>query len=272
MSITDAIGPAIIGGGGVSLPTDDAGAILGGVTVPLSDAPNAAAGLLGPDVNGDGALFTGSQVRALGRTIDPMTGAGWTSLPPASGATTTWASSKLTLDIPAATTVSGASGIEDSDFVPDSTCVDVCARIDFVSGNGESYTNFVFALGSSFSDCIMWVNTGGGNNYVGRRDGGAWTTVASSAPSGISSGDRTGGQLWLRASRAPTGVVFFYGVGSSGALPTRWMIVRTITNEAAIAAALGQYVRLGIDTSSGIAGGFTLDVLAIRASAAGAPL
>ena len=267
MSAVDPNGSPVLvvggGGGGASLPTADVSDLLAGAT---------GSRLVATDPSGNSVLVTGPQAATLSRTIDPMTGTGWTSLTPAFGTTTTWASGKLTLTIPAVSAVSGASGIEDSDFVPDSTCVDVCARIDFVSGDGESYTNFVFALGSSISDCIMWVNTGGGNYYVGRWVGGVWTTVASSAPSGILSGDRTGGQLWLRASRAPTGVVFFYGVGSSGALPTRWTIVRTITNEAAIAAALGQYVRLGIDTSSGIAGGFTLDVLAIRASPAGAPL
>ena len=276
MSAVDPNGSPVLvvggGGGGASLPTDDAGAILVGVTVPLSDAPNAAAGLLGPDVNGDGALFTGSQVRALGRTIDPMTGTGWTSLTPASGATTTWASGKLTLAVPTGTSVFDASGIERSGFLPDGNAYDLCVRYDVVAGDTNAAGKIVIAVGESAADSAYFVHNNASAWVIGRKVGGAWTQT-STGSSGASAGDRTGGQFWWRITRSPFGYAISRGVGSGGALPTRWTLVHSGTDVTTLSMSCGQYVRIGLDVEApGVSGGVTLDVLAIRTSAAGAPL
>lgn len=267
------INGVLVGGGGASLPTDDAGAILGGVTVPLSDAPNAAAGLLGPDVNGDGALFTGSQVRALGRTIDPMTGAGWTALTPASGATTEWvAGPKLTLTAPSGVSAYDASGVERSGFLPDGESYDLCVRYDVVAGVGAAQGKLVLVVGES-ADNGMWVtHYANGGWVIGRKVGGTWTGTTTGT-SGASSGDLTGGQFWWRITRTPFGYAISRGVGSGGALPTRWTLVHSGADTTTLSMACGQFVRVGLDVDApGVSGGVTLDVLAIRASAAGAPL
>lgn len=201
-----------------------------------------------------------------------MTGTGWTSLTPASGASTTWGSNKVTLAIPAATTVYGASGIERSNFLYDTTNADLCTRIDYVVGDGESSADLVVIMGSSITNCAVWVMHGNGQTYFGYIQGGVFTVAASAIASSISSGDRTGGQLWLRMSRSPVGIGLFYGVGSSGDLPTVWNCIRTITDTNSIGMSMGRYAQIGINASSGLAAGFNLEVLAIRTNAAGGPL
>lgn len=210
--------------------------------------------------------------RALGRTIDPMTGAGWTALTPASGATTTWASSKLTLAVPDGVSVYNASGVEDSDFLPDGNVYDLLVRYDVVAGVGDAQGKLMLAVGESANNG-MWVgHTFGGVYVVGRKVGGSYTQLTF-ASSGASAGDLTGAQFWWRISRTPTSFALSRGVGSGGALPTRWTLVYTGTDATTLSMSCGQFVRIGLDVDAGgVAGGATIDVLAIRASAAGAPL
>jgi hypothetical protein len=149
MSITDGIGAGILGGGGgVSLPTDDVGAVLGGVV--------GGPALLGVDGSGDGVLMTALDVAAqvLAWTEIDASDAGWTRTPGAgAGAVTTVVSSRLHTELTG--TVNDHSGSFDGPrhafALPavDGARWCVAARVSFSGLDANGRVNFSVRAGTT---------------------------------------------------------------------------------------------------------------------------
>ena len=254
--------PVGLGGGGGSLPVADPASLLSGAT---------ASRLVGTDASGDGTLLTAAQVKALlyPVTADPMTGSGWTTAADA-GCTAAWAASTLTLHADAGVTTS-STGSERSGLIPASECYDVMARIDFVAGSGSASENISLWAGRDASNAViaqLWAN---GDVGVGILSGGSWTPLLAPVAA-TSSGDRTGGDLWVRISRSRTSLAVYWGVGSGGARPTSWTCIYATPLASAgsggaqtpttLTVSQGTYVRLDAYAASAPAA-LTVDVLAI---------
>lgn len=264
------------GGGGGGASTLAALSDIGTMGLPVAQADNLTEVLAA--LGGASAVRT--TVQAAGRTTDAMDGTGWTSLTPASGATTTWAAGVLTLAIPASTTVSGASGVHRADALADPDSYDLLYRVDVVTGDGTAApdTGNIYSLvGRDVGNCFIVAMNADGSLSIGRSSGGSWAgAYVTPAANTITSGQRTGGQLWFRVSRRPGVVVAASGVGSADAVPTTWTTLYAGTGASydALDLSYGTFVRLGADTfGAGVAAGWTVDVLAIHTCAqSGAPL
>lgn len=133
-----------LGGGGVSLPTDDVGAVLGGV----AGGP----AIVGVDGSGDGVLVTGPQAQTLLRnatTYDAAATAGWTATAGSGGASVTGGVFRLTM--PAGTNSSDpgrASLSRDHTAVVPVDAFRARVRLVAVT-NGDSNTFFGLHLWSS---------------------------------------------------------------------------------------------------------------------------
>lgn len=199
---------------------------------------------------------------ALTVSSDAMTGTGWTALTPDAGATATWGGGLLALAISAGTTantgapVAGSVGVGGDDY-------DFAVRAEYSTGNGSSQAALSLASGSDGSNYISLGCYADGSLSWGYLLGGAWTTLGSG--SGPNSGQRTGGQLWLRLTRRAGLVAFAWGVGSAGSLPATWTVVGTYATAAAISAAGGTYRVLQAVCYSGatIPSGLLINVRAI---------
>jgi len=196
------------------------------------------------------------------RRVDPLAGSGWTTLTPSGGATASWASgpARLALSVPDGAT--GGVSVERADFVPTSHEWDALLRLDVTAGDANADTRFILYVGEDDSDVYSYALWTNGNLEAGRVVGGAFTNVAT--VSGPDAGQRTGGQLWMWLSRRPGHVDTLWGVGSGGALPTVWNLIAHDTAAASVKAASGTYGRISHVTLAGVAGGFGVDVLAIR--------
>lgn len=96
---------------------------------------------------------------------------------------------------------------------------------------------------------------------------GVLVAALASGSSGISSGDRTGGNLWLMVSRRRTALLFSYAVSATTPpLPSEWTLLAVVTNLAALNLARGTWSLLAAYVAATIAYG--IDITAIRASAA----
>lgn len=200
-------------------------------------------------------------------TAEDMTGTGWTTTQPGN-VTATWASSKLTLSAPlGANTITFATS-NTSRLGASSSQWDSCQRIDMVAGDGASPAA-QFLSGFYVDD----------NNYIlasyktDTRTIGLFTKAAGSATdhgfvSGPSSGQATGGELWIRVSRLVSGeVAVWWGVGTSGALPTAWTRTHLIDRAAltlAVPSSCSIYSGFGWFGFGALSTTTTVDVLAIR--------
>lgn len=248
-------GPGLVipgGGGGVSLPTDDPGAVFGGV----AGGP----AILGVDGPGDGVLMTPTLVRSALTTTPDATGTGWTQETPSSGTSTTWSGGTLTVSIPSGVAAGFAAGAARSDA--DTGAIDVAIRARITAGNsGALQSNISLRIGTDSNNHALISCDTQGNVVTGRVVGGAWTqhAVAGVSPS---AGERSGGQMWLRLRRDEDGVSASWGLGNSGARPTTWVTFGA--EAAAVAAAAGAWRRIGADSwSGGPAATTTWEVLSI---------
>jgi hypothetical protein len=254
--------PVGLGGGGASLPVADPADLLSGAT---------ASRLVGTDVSGDGTLLTAAQAKALlyPVTADPMTGSGWTTAADA-GCTAAWAASTLTLHADAGVTTS-STGSERSGLIPASEEYDIAARLDFVAGSGGGVpANVSLWAGRDSSNAVLVQAYADGNVGAGGFVGGSYFNLASRFAA-TSSGDRTGGDLWLRISRSRTGIAMYWGVGAGGAVPTSWSCIYASSavsgaapSPGALTSSQGTYARLDLYADASFGAALTVDVTAIR--------
>jgi hypothetical protein len=200
---------------------------------------------------------------ALGALVDPMTGAAWTDSTPA-GTSLAWSGGVLTLGVDAGTTGGPSTLNASGNGSPE--WWDVMCRVDLVSGDGESSANIGLFAGADASNNFIWVLYCDGSYKIGRFVATVYSDlVAHTAPNQISSGQRTGGQLWLRLSRSPIGLAASWGVGTSGAVPTAWTTVYVSVSDITLAnITTGSWVQIAPSVEIALAGALTWDVLAIQ--------
>ena len=218
------------------------------------------AALADPDDAGD---FAATVDR---RFVDPMAGTGWSSTTPVGGALASWGAGKLTIVVPPST-AGGAAVERSSGVIPaDAPEWDLLARLDVVAGDNSSATRIALSAGADDANCVLaqlWTN---GTVELGKVVGGAYTGLGYGGASGLDSGVRTGGQLWMRLSRRLGGVFASWAPGSGGAVPNAWRTPQRNADDDAVRVAGGAYVRLSAaTTNTSVTSGLTVDVLAIRA-------
>ncbi len=203
-----------------------------------------------------------------GRRVDPLNGAGWTALPAWGGASATWAAGPARLALSVPDGVLGGVSVARADFTPASHEWDALVRLRVTAGDGDRNTRTIVYVGAGADDVYqlcLWAN---GNVEAGRVVGGGFASAAIVA--GPDAAQRTGGGLWLWVSRRPGHVDTLWGAGA-GEIPSAWHLVAHDTAAASLLAAGGTYGRLTHVALEGVAGGYGVEVLAIR-SKGGAPL
>ena len=211
------------------------------------------------------ALGGAASLRALllGPYDDDMTGTGWSALATSGSATFVWSGGKGTGTCPLGSAAS--CGVEASGYLDRGEWYDLAIRVDVVTGDTSAATRLVLTAGQSSAanvSTILWAN---GTIEWGHYGSGSFTSLGTTA--GPDSGQRTGGQLWLRITRTPTGVAFAWGVGSASVRPTTWTTVGVSTAANVLARAGGTYAQIKVLTTSSVA--FVADILAITRSLPG---
>ena len=181
----------------------------------------------------------------------------------------TWASSKLTLSVPSGSSNFSAVTRDVTPLDARATQWDVAARVQVTAGDGTTPQGQLIlewheSAGDFFrvvliSDRSVLCGSGVGASYVDH--GLAY---------GLSSGETTGGQLWLRLSRLSDGrIAVWRGVGVAGALPTAWTRTHLVHRAALTAAVSSQAtIRIGYGYYGlgPLGATWTVDVLAIRST------
>lgn len=194
---------------------------------------------------------------------DNMSGTGFVALTTSGGAAATWGSSKLACVCPLGSAAS--CGSYKAGYTASAEWYDLAVRFQVLTGDGSTLTRAGFSIGGSASSNVsinFWNN---GTVEAGHFDGATFTSLVSTA--GPDSGQRTGGQLWLRVTRTPTTVAFSWGVGSGDALPTSWTTVHVSTNATVLLRAGGKRLELFALTTSSLA--FSVDILAVSTALPG---
>ena len=236
-------------GGGASLPVTDPADLLLGAT------PSR---IVGTDGSGDGVLLTGAETRALInaayaiRTIDPMTGSGWTSFSPGAGQSIVWATSKLTLTTPAGVSGDDQCGAYKS-LLTSGESYDLAVRVKITGANTDAGVNLNVIVGKDTASNRLYfqMRFDGALQSGGFGGGGGWVSLFGwTAGNTIGSSDRTGGELWFRIRRERATIVLLTGVGSGGAVPTSWTQRHRTTSTAALdtMTAGGTYVTVSMDS------------------------
>jgi hypothetical protein len=166
---------------------------------------------------------------------DPMSGDGWVSLTTTGGATTTWATGPARLVLECVSGAAGSCGVRGANSLPSGDAVSVAMRLRVVTGDNSNQTRVVLSLGQDASNHVDLIFFTDGSIECGATVSGSYTywriesTIAE-----IDATARTGGDLWLRLDRAPLGVLWSWGVGSSGVRPTAWHpVYSTVEREVA---------------------------------------
>lgn len=247
------------GGGGASsvASTDITDATATGRDV--LTAANAAAARTAISAAQDGAPPT-----VLSDTLD---GTGWTANTATGSAVASWETSPARLRLTCPASGSAAScGVHAENYVDSVAWGDLAIRLDVVVGDTLTTGRVGVVVGASSAANVsvnLWPN---GNVECGHYGSGSFTSLATTA--GPDSGQRTGGQLWLKIGRTPTSVAFAWGVGSGGEIPEQWTTTAISTNTTVVSRASGTYVEVfGLTTASAAV---TVDVLAIEQGAPGA--
>lgn len=174
---------------------------------------------------------------------DALDGTGWDSNSATGSAVASWETSPARLRLTCPASGSAAScGVHAEGYVDSPVWGDLAIRIDVVVGDGSSAGRIGFAVGQSPTANVsinLWPNS---NVECGHYGGGSFTSLAIVA--GPGSGQRTGGQLWLKISRTPTSVAFAWGVGSGGELPEQWTTTAISTSTTVLDRASGTYVEI----------------------------
>lgn len=200
------------------------------------------------------------------RTVDPMTGTGWTSFSPGFGQSIVWASSKLTLTTPSGVNAGDQCGAYKS-LLTSGESYDLAVRVKVTGANSDAGANLNVIVGRDYaSNRLYFQMRFDGALQAGGYGGGVWVSLLSwTAGNTIGSSDRTGGELWFRIRRDRATIVLSTGVGSSGAVPTSWTQRHRTTSTDALdtMTAGGLFVTVSMDTS-GPSTNAILEILDIR--------
>ncbi len=201
---------------------------------------------------------------------EDMTGTGWTTTPIVGTAVTaTWASGKLSLSIPSGSSDFSAVTRDVTPLDARATQWDVAARVQVTAGDGTTPQGQLFLeWHESAGNCFRVVLISDRSILCGSEVGASY--VDHGLAYGLSSGETTGGQLWLRLTRLEDGrIAAWWGVGVAGALPTAWTRTHLVDRAALTAAVSSQAtIRVGYGCYGlgPLGATWTVDVLAIRAS------
>ncbi len=198
------------------------------------------------------------------RSVDAMAGSGWAVVgSPVGGATAVWSGGALALT--AQTGVAAEVNVANSSSLPTSEDADALVRVDVTTGDAAAGADgsLIWRIGSSADDSVQVQIKSNGVVVVYAWVDTSPTEILGATATGITSGQREGGELWYRWSRRGGSLALKWGVGSGGALPTRWRTIAAWTSAVALTAAAGTWQRLGL-LSGAISGGYVLSVTAIR--------
>jgi hypothetical protein len=174
-----------------------------------------------------------------------------------------WSGGALTL-----TALDGAVSevnVGNSASLPTSEDADALIRVDVTTGDGAAGADgsLIWRVGTSADDSVQVQIKSNGDVVVYAWVDTSPTEILGATATGITSGQREGGELWYRWSRRGGSLALKWGVGTAGALPTRWRTIAAWTSAVALTAAAGTWQRLGL-LSGAIGGGYVLSVTAIR--------
>ena len=175
------------------------------------------------------ALGGTSALRAAlsGPYSEDMTGADWSASTPSGGATATWADGKLTLDCDAGS--AGSCGASKATALPARDEYSIAIRVRIIDGDNSNQTRIILACGQSATDCAQMALFTDGSIEVGATVASSYVYWNVATHAAIDPTARTGGELWLRFDRRAGLVVWSYGIGTGGALPTVWTEVYSST-------------------------------------------
>jgi hypothetical protein len=235
-------GAPIFGGGGVPSSRTIAG-------LPLSSD------IATSDLNASLALTLTGQTTLSAWTAGTATG----------GASVAQGSSPSRLSFAVPASAAGAQSVTRTDLLPGPSTWDVAVRVQVLTGDGSAQTRVRLVAGVGASDNVtLEIDTDG--NAISYR-------VASASPTDIgtttgpTSGQRTGGQLWLRIRGSDAGYRTLWGVGSAGALPTSWTVAQSRSSDAASAVTWGVHCQVLVGTlDTSVSSGLTVDVLDVQAA------
>ncbi len=170
--------------------------------------------------------------------------------------------SRLSFDVPAS--AAGAQSVTRTDLLPGAALWDVAVRVKVLTGNSSAQTRVRLVAGASASDAVAFeLDTDGG--AISYRVASASATDITTT-TGPTSGQRTGGELWMRIRGGDSGYRTLWGVGASGALPTTWTVAQSRSSDAAAAVTWGVHCQVLVGTlDTSVASGLTVDVLDVRA-------
>lgn len=247
------------GGGGGSLPDTPVAVLLD------ASAPDTFVGL---DGTGAGQALTPSGARTglsmPARLTGQVTLSAWTQGSSTGGAAVTQGTgpSRLSFTVPA--TTAGGQTISRIDLIPDEDTYDVAMRVQVVTGNGAASVRIALGVGVDLNNRIVVEMDTAGMVEALRVVGGSIEAVTT-VPGSISSGQLTGGQLWLRARVEIGAYRAYWGVGTGGEPPTSWTVIQTRNDANAAVVSLGAYASVLVGTLDTSVAALAVDVLDVRA-------
>ena len=208
---------------------------------------------------------TASEVRGItnNRTVYNLsTGAGLTAST-TGDASTTFGGGALALAVGGTVDPSVAQVVSNT-LLPDSFDVNLALRVDIVTGDGTLGANgqLLMRIGDG-TNWVGFVTKSDGTYEINSSAGGS---AIASGSSGISSGDRTGGDLWLMITRTRASLLFSYAISSSTPPPaSAWNIIAEVTTRAVVDRARGTWGLVAIYVPATAA--YRADILDLRTSA-----
>lgn len=138
---------------------------------------------------------------------------------------------------------------------------DIAARVRFDLGDGASAASVWIGAGADADSAAVLRLTGDGEFTLGSWIGGSFNALEGPT-SGTDSGERTGGDLWLRLVREPGYVAAYYGVATvAGELPETWQCVAVSHDLVLLSVSNGGAFLCRVVTTSGVSGGVSVLLL-----------